>query len=379
MSTDVVEEQFGGTGTGVEAEVTDSDTAGPKPWDPERIRVTTKNFSLRNILDMIDSEDLELAPDFQRNRVWKSRQKSRLIESLLLQIPLPAFYFAEDADGMLRVVDGLQRLSTIHSFARESAFMLSDLEYLKDREGMTFSALDPSLQRRLHNTQIVAHVIDPTTPDEVKYDIFKRINTGGEPLNGMEVRHCMSKTRGRAFLKRCVGRDEFYRATNGALENHIRMHDREAALRFVAFRLLDTTDQYEEFGSLERLLDWAAGVLDDPKQVSDRELDEILREFAAAMDNAHLVFGAHAFRKWPEGDDRLYPINRALFESWAFALSEYPLASVGSHAETIAKLARSKMTLNRRYIESISSSTSDWRRVRERFAVPREILERTIK
>ena len=97
--------------TGVEAE--EEQEAVPfKPYNPELIRVDPKTFSLRQILDMIDDGDLELAPDFQRLKVWTSGQKSRLIESILLRIPLPAFYFSSDEQGGLQVVDGLQRLST---------------------------------------------------------------------------------------------------------------------------------------------------------------------------------------------------------------------------------------------------------------------------
>jgi hypothetical protein len=116
--TSVIEETFENMPTGVEAERDDEQPEITRPWNPDDIRVGTKQFSLRNILDLIDEDGLELAPDFQRNTVWKSRQKSRLIESILLQIPLPAFYFAEDANGMMRVVDGLQRLSTVRSYVR---------------------------------------------------------------------------------------------------------------------------------------------------------------------------------------------------------------------------------------------------------------------
>ena len=87
-----------------------------RPWDPESIRVATNSFSLRNMIDLITEGSLDLAPDFQRLQVWKEVQRAQLIESILLQIPLPAFYFAEDAEGMLQVVDGVQRLSTIHDF-----------------------------------------------------------------------------------------------------------------------------------------------------------------------------------------------------------------------------------------------------------------------
>lgn len=372
----IVEEQFAGEGTGIELETIDDDGSSAvevEPWDPEKIRVSTKSFSLRNVLDMIDADDLELAPDFQRNRVWKARQKSRLIESLLLQIPLPAFYFAEDADGLLRVVDGLQRLSTIHGFVRAREFALDDLEYL-DKDGSTFSELEPALQRRLHNAQIVVHVIDPSTPEEVKYDIFKRINTGGEPLNAMEVRHCMSRTRSRNFLKRCTASVAFEKATGGVLKNHVRMQDREAALRFCAFRMLGDIGNYDNYGSLERLLDWAVRQLDDVVALPDAQLEQLFDDFETAMKNATLVFGNHAFRKWPTTSERLSPINRALFESWAVVLADVDQDILAPIVNKIVAKARGAMTTDPDYIASISSSTSDARRVEKRFTVPQRLL-----
>lgn len=372
----VVEEQYAGVGTGVELELngeSEGKLPDPKPWDPEKIRVATKSFSLRNVLDMIDAGDLELAPDFQRNRVWKPRQKSRLIESLLLQIPLPAFYFAEDTDGLLRVVDGLQRLSTIHSFMRAQDFTLRDLEYLKE-EGNGFSDLPQGLQRRLYNAQLVVHVIDPATPDEVKYNIFKRINTGGEPLNAMEIRHCMSRRRSREFLRRCTKTEAFHQATGGTLRDHVRMQDREAVLRFAAFRQLDDISLYDKFGTLERLLDWAVKRLDTPEELSDAAMGQLHEEFVLAMTNATLVFEGHAFRKWPTYSDRYSPINRALFESWSVVLADQDPAILKEARKPIITAARKEMSRNEFYIASISSSTGDPKRVRERFEVPRRIV-----
>ena len=115
-SPQIREEYFENEPTGVEVEDLEAAPGIDRPWDPADIRVSTRQFSLRNVLDMVQDGDLELAPDFQRNKVWKDHQKSRLVESVLLQIPLPAFYFAEDASGLRRVVDGVQRLSTICAF-----------------------------------------------------------------------------------------------------------------------------------------------------------------------------------------------------------------------------------------------------------------------
>ncbi|WP_067655352.1 DUF262 domain-containing protein [Nocardia harenae] len=373
-----VEEVFDGRATGVEVERpadASADERDVQPWDPEKIRVATKSFSLRNVLDMIDSDDIELAPDFQRNKVWKPRQKSRLIESLLLQIPLPAFYFAEDEDGLLRVVDGLQRLSTIHEYAREEAFPLKDLEYLRDEHGKSFSQLSSLLKRRLLNAQIVTHVIDPSTPHEVKYDIFKRINTGGEPLNAMEIRHCMSRTRSRELLKRCVASPSFNEATGHVLKDHVRMHDREAALRFIAFRRLGRIEEYDRFGSLEQLLDATTTDIDNPELVTDAQLDGWFNDLERAMVNARAVFGDHAFRKWPTNSEHKSPINRALFESWGVVLADYDRSALETNREKIVELARKAMTKNVGYIAAISTSTADSRRVKKRFEIPRIIMK----
>jgi len=156
------------------------------------------------------------------------------------------------------------------------------------------------------------------------------------------------------------------------------MNDREAVLRFTAFALLPSIRSYDEYGSLEQLLNWANSELDDPAAVSDRALEEIADSFSRAMSNAYQVFGAHAFRKWPVGVERLMPINRALFESWGLALSRRTADEVARHKDAIQIAARTAMKDDAEYIESISTSTSDPRRVRERFQVPESILSAVI-
>lgn len=364
----VLEETFENVPTGVEAEVTDSEPDIARPWKPEEIRVGTKQFSLRNILDLIDDGDLELAPDFQRNTVWKARQKSRLIESILLQIPLPAFYFAEDANGMMRVVDGLQRLSTVRSYVRgvPQSFGLSDLEYLESEERKHFEDLAPALQRRIHNAQIVVHVIDPTTPPGVKYDIFKRINTGGTPLNAQEIRHCMSEDRSRNFLKRCTQAPEFDIATGGSLHEHIRMDDREVVLRYCAFRLRGV-EGYATEGSMDAFLETTTAILDDPYEISGDQLEELYESFRTTMIKCYAVFGDHAFRKWPHDSHGRHPINRPLFESWSYVLSKYTIEDLELREDAIVSAARDLMTEDRLYNDAITAGTGNIAKVRLRF------------
>lgn len=368
---EVREEHFQNMPLDVEAETNGEDEERGLPWRPDDIRVSSRNFSLRNVLDMIEDDELELAPDFQRNQVWKLPQKSGLIESILLQIPLPAFYFAQDKDGTMKVIDGLQRLSTAYGFARKGAFALNHLEYLTTEEGKHFGDLSPVWRRRFNQTQLVVHVIDPQTPPQIKYDIFKRINTGGTPLNAQEIRHCLTSDRCRDFLKRCAGLPAFLETVGETFRDHVRMVDRELVLRFCAFRLLGL-DAYN--GAMDPYLDEAAAWIDDPGRTSQEDLDRLAVDLRIAMLCAHDVFGEHAFRKWPNGTDRLFPLNRPLFESWAVAFAEAARSQVSIDSEQIVRGARQLMTHDQAYVDAISSSTGGSAKVRYRLAKAQELV-----
>lgn len=348
-----------------------------KPYDPTKIRVDPKSFSLRNILDMIDDEELDLAPDFQRMRVWTPEQKSLLIESILLRIPLPAFYFSSNDEGVMQVVDGVQRLSTIHEFVRKKSFPLLHLEYLDQKlGGLSFSDLEGTIwAKRINNTQIIVNVIDPQTPTRVKFDIFKRINTGGTPLKAQEIRHCMSGKRSRDLLKRLTGLKSFNEATGGRISGHIRMADRELVLRWVAFTILSDLDDYggDEIASLEDLLNVTTDRIDSDESI---DLNILIKQFDHAMTLAYELFGKHTFRKWMLGDNHRYPLNKALFETLSV-----PLGQIGSAKNLVNKKKqlqeqfRTLCSEDYFFISSISAGTGDPKKVRYRFNMINEILQ----
>lgn len=214
------------------------DEGEDSPYDPEKIRVDTKQLSLRQVFDMIEFDDIDLTPDFQRNLVWDDIRKARLIESILLRIPLPIFYFAQDEDGKMSVVDGLQRLSTIHGFMKNK-FKLNYLEYLQERcknkyytDSDPTKAIDPKYFRWLNMTQITVNIIDPSSPFKLKYDIFRRINTGGQPLNSQEIRNCLASKNLRNTLRAMAKLESFKNATGNSIKD-VRMEAQELALRFI--------------------------------------------------------------------------------------------------------------------------------------------------
>ena len=366
-------------GTGVELETfehEEEEETISTPWNPKLIRVDAKVFSVRNIIDMIDCGDLQLAPDFQRRQVWSKKQRSRLIESLLLHIPLPAFYFSADNDGKMLVVDGLQRLSAIYDFVKSSKnrYKLDKLEYLQKEVGKKyFKEIDGTRwARRIYNTQILANVVDPQTPSKVKFDIFKRINTGGSPLNAQEIRHCMSKKRSRDFLKQLATSDVFNKATNNNLRDHVRMVDREVILRFCAFRIIESIEKdYAPTKTMNSFLTEISRKIDT--ELSDEALKQLAIDFERAMLNAQKLFGSHAFRKWL-GGQKSYPINRALFETWGDALADYDWQTLKPYKGAILKAAKEILNDND-FLSAISTSTSTTSKVVLRFSKVKQILK----
>lgn len=361
-----------------------------KPWDPGKIRITTKSFTLREVVDQIEDGDIDLSPDFQREYVWKGRQRTRLIESILLGIPLPAFYFNQSESGTYQVVDGVQRLSTIALFMRnEHRLSVTDLEYLFDLDGKLYNQLDTAAIRRFRSAQIVVHVIEPQTPDEVKYDIFNRVNTLGSPLSAQEIRHAMSAIRSREFIGRLAESAAFDAATEQhywkkspagtVVRDSGRMANRELVLRFCAFRI-SSIEQYRQFGSLDAFLMNFTKRIDATAEpaISDQALEDLEDAFQRAMVAAKEVLGIAAFRRWPLGADRRGPINRAVFEAQANALADHPLDAMLQRREEIVTVFRTAF-LEPEYLRAVTVGTGDANRVTYRLERTRRILADVLK
>src|SRR4029077_12590245 len=163
------------------------------------------------------------------------------IESVLLRIPLPAFYFDGVDANKWAVIDGLQRLSTLEDFVTKKNFELQGLEYLNSAEGKSFEELPRGMQRDIEETQITLFIIRPETPPEVKFTIFYRINTGGLVLTAQEIRHALFQGDATKLLKTLADSDEFKAATDWGVSDS-RMDARECVLRYLAFHLRPYTE-----------------------------------------------------------------------------------------------------------------------------------------
>lgn len=372
------------SGSLIEFEIAEDGANDTKPYNPDSIRIDTKNFSLRQIQELVADGDLDLSPEFQRNRVWDKTRKSRLIESILLRIPLPVFYFSEDDEGRYTVVDGLQRLSTICDFMNNK-LKLENLEYLeKSCKGKTYNLepkdkkIDEKFYRRFNAYQIAVNIISSDSPTSVKYDIFRRLNTGGMPLNMQEIRNSFACQMLRDLLKEMVALDSFKKATDGLAD--ARMQAREFALRYILFlNMIQKKGSVEPYsGLMDEELDSCVDLISSSKSF---DKDYYLQSFDKAMNNSYYLFGRHCFRKVKEkttnSDNRLI-INKLLFESWSVELSQYETNVIRTRfeANSFIKILGHELDTDSGYYRYVSYGTNGKANVIYAFNKASEIMNR---
>lgn len=343
------------------------------PFKPEKIRIRTTNLTIDQVVSRLDHDEIILTPSFQRRLdIWKPVDKSRLIESLLLRIPIPVFYVAADDNEFWSVVDGLQRTSTIYSYIKNK-FPLEYLEYLTDLSGNYYKDLSRPMQRRISETQLIVNVIEPGTPEEVMFNIFRRINTGGLKLNGQEIRHALNPGPVLNYLEELAKTEEFLRATCRSISRR-RMADEECILRFLAFHI----NPWEEYSthSLDRHLGKAMRKINN---MDESERDRLSADFKKAMRAAHNILGRYAFRKrfgYRQHEWR-HPINKALFESWSVGLARRSDEEIEILVNNKEKIVQEFTWRNREdddFLAAISASTGDPVKVRKRFRVVDKII-----
>ena len=363
-------------GNGIDEEETiESSEVIHEPFDPTLIRVEASTPTIDLLVRRMRHGEINLAPDFQRKGgLWNNDTQSRLIESILIRIPLPAFYVDATSDSFWIVVDGLQRLTTLKRFIVDEDLVLRGLEFLRHLEGKRYSELPRNFQRRIDETQVTIFSIQAGTPEKVKFNIFKRINTGGLPLSAQEIRNALNGDRVRQFLKRLATSDVFLRATRGAIKD-LRMADRECVTRFLAFNLREPKDfSAKDFDS------FLNEIMAELNKASEDRLQELENRFNKAMSAAERIFGKYAFRKFYGIGLRLSPINKAVFEAWSVNLGQLDGQQIEklviSREELLDRLAN--LMKDAEFQASISQGTGDPSKIRLRFARTKAMIDSTL-
>jgi len=331
-------------------------TWGNYPLDDFLIR--SENRTVHNVMRQIDQSYYIMNPDFQRDFIWDESKQSKLIESVIMRIPLPVFYLAEDKLGKMIVVDGLQRLSTFYRFFKdELRLKLPDRE---DINGKKFSELPPKFQNRIEDCNLILYTIDSKIPESARLDIFERVNAG-IPLSRQQMRNCMYMGKATQFLKNEANSDSFKTATGESL-NTKTMRDREFVNRFCAFQILG----YENYnGNMD---DFLANVLRKMNQMDFEELGELSNQFRTGLNNNLILFGQNAFRKHEKEQERRGVLNASLWDAMCTGLSNVDESIVYSCSEDL-KREFYALLKDEEFYNSISISTNGTKQVKTRFSM----------
>lgn len=297
----------------------------------EKINVDKGFFSVFELKRKHDANDprIVLDSDFQRENVWNRIRNSELVESVLMGLPLPFFYFNQDKYGRLIVVDGRQRLTALFSYM-DNEYSLKGLKILTKYNGLKFSELPPVQAGKIEDYQIQAHIIIPPTPERVKYDIFDRVNRGGVQLNKQEIRNALYQGLSTKLLKRIVDSDFFAKATGNSFENEKRMKDKYIVLRYLALYLYsenkikdNETGIYLYKGDIDDML---GCTMDAINGMSEDDVDGLYQKVETALSNCYDIMGEDAFRF--QRLERRTPINMNLFETLMLIFTDADIADV---------------------------------------------------
>lgn len=289
------------------------------PFDPSEINIKIIPRNIGQLVELLEDNQI-LIPKYQRlPNLWSETKKSRFIESLMLDLPIPLFYFDEGDDKKWYVVDGLQRMTTLEHFIigkgdigkNKDQLILQNLEFLTEYNGKTWKELPKDIKRRINSNQVTINLIGKGTPDEVKYTIFSRINQGDVPLKAQEIRTALFQGFRVDFLESLISEDTetgklFRKATDGSVKSK-RQEDLDFISRFLSFYLINY-NRYEP--DMDRFITTGTKMIPQDKNSHDK----IREDFKKSMNLAYDIFGKDSFRKRVNREDSRKPINKPIFE-----------------------------------------------------------------
>ena len=347
--------------------VTHGDSKGKnKNFSPKNISIDKNTYSVFELNRKFGNNLIKLDSDFQRLDVWKTYQKSELIESVLMGLPIPIFYFNEASTGELIVVDGRQRLTAFFEFI-DNKFPLTELKIFSEYNSKYFKDLDPLMKSRIEDYQIQSYVIVPPTDDSIKFHIFDRVNRAGTQLNKQEIRNALYNGQITKFLKKVVNSAKFRQSTSNYFVKDTRMKDRYIVLRYMAFEYYFESLKYGyEYTDIDTLLGNAMTYFNKLEESSfDRYIDKVQK----GIDNAIFYLGNDAFINKNNKSSR--PINMNIFETQMYFLSRIP------QSEELKQVVFKKLESlfqDKNFIDSIGSFRDGKTKIETRFKIMDKLL-----
>lgn len=345
------------------------------------VRVTRAQYSTLHIKRLVeDRKELIIDPDFQRGNVWAKKQGAELVESILMGIPIPVMYLFEMRDGSKQVVDGRQRIAAILDFLNDK-LILRDLRILPEYNNFKFSDLDAKMQGIFEDSQMYFYIIQPPTPERVKYDIFDRVNRGGTRLTNQEMRNALYRGKSTRLISELSKSEEFLRATGHGISSK-RQKDNYVVLRSISFYLLYKKSEIvlkQNGESIEYKSDIDDFLAKMMIFINEKASDELIADcramFLRAMNNSYDIMGEDAYRfaayEDENGKSRKRPINMPLFEMLVFIFSDDCVTT----NKFVTRNAINKFKKSYDYQKMLMSNVDSSTNVTERFTTALKLIK----
>lgn len=354
--------------------------------DLEGLVVYSRDWTVETIMSQVTKGNIDLDPKFQRRNAWSEHKRSKLIESLIIRVPVPELVLAEDPNskGSFIVIDGKQRLLAIAGFVAPEKYdswqspKLKKLTVRSDLDGVSFRDLvdDETYSddlRLFQNADIRCTVISAYKSEKVLYDIFYRLNTGSVPLSSQELRQVLNRGQFANFLLENTSEPSpVHRVLN--TKNHgpdARLRDAELLLRFIAIKMFGR--QYS--GDLSRFLDSTMRTLNQNWDNKFEEVEFVTKHFHEATETLLNVFpDRKVARKYDPGKNRFETrFNRALYEVEVFYFGLLSVEEATSNHEAFIE-AFQKLCEDADFMESISTTTKTTENYYRRFSMFQSVV-----
>lgn len=345
------------------------------PFNPNDIEIETPPYTIGYLIDRMEHGEINMNTDFQREgNLWTEEKQSRLIESILLGLPLPAFYF-DTTNPQWDIIDGLQRCCSIENFCVKKTLKLKGLEFLAKKEGkpyldrLGFDDLDRTLQRSIITRPITVNLIKKAHKS-IRFILFKRLNTGGLELTGQEIRNAVYQGIPSETMKNLAKLKQFSKATGGKIPKN-RMQDRDFISRFIAFYLIDYS-KYQP--GLDDFINSSMELLEKT------DVHKMETDFVNALDLSVKVFSEDAFRKRTARGDRRRPINKAYFEVITVTFAKLTVEEKNQVLQNKRLLCDNLIALmnSDRYSNALSGGTGTRDSVNIRFSWFKQVLQKSM-
>jgi hypothetical protein len=349
-----------------------------KFWEEKQRELVTSvvDYNLSTLAELLQTKTIDLSPRYQRRCRWDDTRQSKLIESFLMNVPVPPIFLNEDKYGKYSVIDGKQRLNAIFEFLR-GRLRLTGLEVFHDINGKNFDNLPPDLQSviKLRPT-LRAVIILRQSDDDIKFEVFRRLNTGGVRLNPQEIRNSAYPGPLNDLILDLSEHQSFHELlgikNKEASAIYQEMRDAEFVLRYFTFR--DTWDTFT--AGMRRCMD---RFMLENQRMPKKKREEVEQDFLSTVAVVRAAFGEYAFRRWvPEKGQWRRQVLASLYDAEMFACRAHSVGEVENHQNAIMKDMKALFS-DDDFRKSIDSATNAPASFRYRISAIKGVLQRALQ